>query len=125
MTFISNAENTSDKVFSHLEIRADFYEDGEVQHGRFFDTLQVTDEYQDTGEVTLSRIKKMAIADHTPNLQKKFRIWRCDIPRALKNGKRSLDRIRNTWCKVKLQLKASDNVSRNMEMHDVQVVYYN
>jgi len=128
-TFISNAESTTDKTFGNVEARADFYDKkGELQHTKFFDTIQVADEYQDTGEVKLSNVRRMALMEHTPNTQKKFRVWRCDIPRALKNGRRSMDRIRNTWCKIKLAMNkdtSEDAEASHAEIHDVQVVYYN
>lgn len=131
LTFISNAESTLDKIFTNLEMRADFYIGKELKHYNFFDTVQVWDEYQDTGEKKLNfntyfnNIPYNAVRQSFSNLEKKYRIWRCEIPRAMKSGKASLDRIRNTWCKVKLSMNinAAKQMQR-MEMHDVQVVYY-
>lgn len=121
-TFISNADSMWDKIFTNTEMRVDFYDYNEdtdkfdiVLHDQFFSTMQVTDEYQDTGEVDFAKKSPK----HS-NMEKKFRIWRTDIPRALKNGRESMNRIRNTWCKVKFTLK--DSV--RMELHDLGVVYY-
>lgn len=92
------------------------------------------------------------------NVKKKFRIWRIDIPRAKKwvaytqTEKQAMinsgqytsntvpgghlininDRIRNTWCKIKLTMNIpptnSEELenfhSHNMEMHDISVIYY-
>lgn len=92
------------------------------------------------------------------NVKKKFRIWRIDIPRAKKwvaytqaekqaminSGQYTSntvpgghlinvnDRIRNTWCKIKLTMNIpptnSEELenfhSHNMEMHDISVIYY-
>jgi len=121
LTFISNTDNTLDKTFTNLETRADFYdEENNLQHDRFFDTIHVWDEYQDTTESKLV-YKRLP----NQNTQKKFRIWRCEIPRAWKNGKRSQDRIRNTWCKIKLSMNTDkEKEPLHMEMHDVQAIYY-
>lgn len=128
ITFISNAESAQDKIFTNLDIRMDVYdENDELQHNKFFDTIRAWNEYQDTEEVALEHkyhpYNAPLVASNT---KKKFRIWRCEIPRAKKNGKTSLDRMRNTWCKILLTLnKDKGNDPLHMEMHDVNVIYYN
>lgn len=127
ITFISNSENTADKIFSNLEIRGDFYnESNELQHQRFFDSIQVWNEYQDTGETALIyKAYPYSGSAVGSNTKKKFRIWRCNIPREWKNGKRSLNRIRNTWCKIKLAMNTDSNAEPlHMEIHDINVIYY-
>lgn len=131
ITFISNAESLLDKIFTNLEMRVDFYLKGELQHYNCFDTIQVWNEYQDTGEQKLlfnsyfNQTPYKTVKQSFSNLEKKYRIWRYEIPRALKNGKAGLDRIRNTWCKIKLNMNIDPTKEmENMEMHDVQVVYY-
>lgn len=140
ITFISNAENTLDKIFTNLEIRADFRNaDDEIQHEKFFDTIRVWDEYQDTQETALTyKSYPYSESPISSNLKKKFRIWRCEIPRAAKaivtqdedgndvtSYKRTLDRIRNTWCKIKLSMNIDkEKEPLVMEVHDVQTVYY-
>lgn len=131
-TFISNAESVLDKTFTNLEMRADFYEGYKQEtpyliNDKFFDTIQVTTEYQDTGIQPL--VHKLYPDFSKSNTRKKFRIWRCDIPRAIKEGRVSLDRIRNTWCKVKISmntdvLNPEDIRTNHFELHDLQVIYY-
>lgn len=127
LTFVSNAESTVDKIFTNLEIRADFYNNDELLHEQFFDSIRVWNEYQDTGVTPLVFKNFPSYSDIKSNTKKKFRIWRCDIPRALRKvsetqSRRSQDRIRNTWCKIKLLMNTkSDN---RMELHDTQVIYY-
>lgn len=135
ITFVSNLEPTLDKIFTNLELRGDFYSndkdfeispDQNLDHFQIFDEIRVWNEYQDTGVTK-------------PNFKKKFRIWRCDIPRALKaqtgvdedgnvvyTNKRGMDRIRNTWCKIQLTMNKVKIpwVSHRMELHDVGVIYY-
>lgn len=130
-TFVSNPDYIYDKTFTNLEMRADFYHDDKdnegnitktLQHNAFFEKIQVWNEYQNTGEQALSY--KLWPSLQRGNVQKKFRIWRCDIPRALKDGKASLDRIRNTWCKIKLSMNMDNASNKHFEMHDLQVIYY-
>ena len=92
ITFVSNAEEPSDKIFNTVEFRADSW-NGSTLMNTTFDTLTVWNEYQ-TGTVSL-----VNTLDKPSTLKKKFRVWRANIPRAA-NTKR--DRIRNTWAYIKL-----------------------
>lgn len=125
ITFISNgiarSAVSNDKIFSNIEYRMDLKTDGYL-HEDSFDYIQVTDEYQDTGVVALSLLK-----NKPSNLKKKFRIWHIDIPR----NKGTRDRIRNTWCKIKLGMWGSTSTSfdeskknAKAELHDLNVQYY-
>jgi hypothetical protein len=155
ITFVSNADVLLDKLFTNLESRVDFYDQyGNLQHDVFFDTLRVWNEYQDTDYddyITFGeryKEERTTILNHKTfpyssagvgsNVKKKFRIWRVDIPRSSKKKEimvggvmqtvrvKSNDRIRNTWCKIKLEMnKVSDpNNTLGMEMHDIGVIYY-
>ena len=129
LTFISNADASEDKIFTNLEMRADFYVDGALDHRKNFDYIQVYNEYQNTGVRDLTFNYKTV-----SNLKKKFRIWRIDIPRALKSRLPrpvpGLNRIRNTWATIKLGMKAEgdeniENLSKTyMKLHDLVVQYH-
>ena len=130
ITFISNNDSAEDKIFTNIELRADFYADDTLLHNNSFNYIRAWNEYQDTGKVKL---------DYTmckpSNLKKKFRIWRIDIPRDKTNR---LDRIRNTWTKIQLGTYSDDefiksgisedvanNIKKsNMELHDLSVDYF-
>lgn len=125
ITFISNgiarSAVSNDKIFSNIEYRMDL-KTNDYLHEDSFDYIQVTNEYQDTGVVPLSMLKNMP-----SNLKKKLRIWHIDIPR----NKDTRDRIRNTWCKIKLGMWDSTNTlfddskkSAKAELHDLNVQYY-
>lgn len=130
ITFISNNDSAEDKIFTNIELRADFYADGTLLHNNSFNYIRAWNEYQDTGKVKLNyTICKPS------NLKKKFRIWRIDIPR---DKTHKLDRIRNTWTKIQLgtysndeftnsgiSKDVSDNIKKsNMELHDLAVDYF-
>lgn len=116
ITFISNADASEDKIFTNLELRSDFYINGELAHRKNFDYIQVYNEYQNTNKVNLTFNYKVA-----SNLKKKFRIWRMDIPRDYG----SMNRIRNTWTTVKLGMNDTEDLSKTyMKLHDLVVQYY-
>ena len=138
LTFISNADSSEDKIFTNLEMRADFYVDGNLNHRKNFDYIQAYNEYQDTGMRNLTFNYKTV-----SNLKKKFRIWRIDIPRALKDvvidGESrqipGLNRIRNTWATIKLgmnvpkptnqeDISLQEYQSTYMKLHDLVVQYH-
>lgn len=115
--FVSNGNSQGtagmDKVFTNLEYRMDIYDsDDTLLHDNSFNSIQVWNEYQDTGIVNISYIK-----DKPSILKKKFRVWRIDIPRSTINKR---DRIRNTWCHVKLW---STNYNKAI-LHDISMIYY-
>lgn len=115
-TYVSNQDPEIDKTFTNIELRADFYDSADnLCTYNFFDTIQVWNEYQDTGEVSLTY--KAATAS---NVKRKFRIWGINIPRDTKYKR---DRIRNTWAKVKLGFTPTTNVEK-FELHNISTVYY-
>lgn len=126
ITFVSNGKTSSgdmstiDKVYTNLEFRADKWSDkfnSILSSESPFDYIRVWNEYQDTGEVLLL---------NKPNkpspLKKKFRVWRIQIPRDAHNRR---DRIRNTWCKIKLGSSPKYNNGNNsfIQLHDAAVQF--
>ena len=125
-TFISNGIDDNlmdfDKIYSTIDYRMDMSDSTDYKHDNSLDIIRVYNEYQDTGEVDLQRVGATRFIYHKDsNLQKKFRIWRIQIPRDNKNGK-SLNRIRNPWCKIKLGSKGNDNLKAIL--YDLNVQYY-
>lgn len=151
MTLIGNQEPTTDKIFTNLEFRA--YIEGEGTYDKEkdkfsptlpFDYLEVWDEYQH-GILNLSDRNghdrfTHGNADGNASLNRKFRMWRCDIPRdnapiddvteskmGIKRFKvRPLDRIRNPWVYLKLEKKAAkeDGFLSKVEIHDIIGTYF-
>lgn len=164
MTLIANQEPQLDKIFTNLEFRACVEGEGTFKRtdeyhtlpnysplatysfipSLPFDYLEVWDEYQH-GMLTLSDKNGHDRYTHGTtegSLNRKYRIWRCDIPRdnypvkntlgyeeqlGIKRVKvRPLDRIRNPWAYIKLEKKAADkdSVLSKTEIHDIMVTYY-
>lgn len=149
MTLIGNQEPQIDKIFTNLEFRACIENEGSYDESadKFtpnlpFDTLEVWNEYQH-GILNLhNRVKGESFTHGKDSgiLSRKFRMWRCDIPRdnaavnteaeasmGIKRFKvRPLDRIRNPWVYIKLTKDAaSDNPSLNKtEIHDIMATYF-
>lgn len=149
MTLIGNQDPQLDKIFTNLEFRANVKEEGtyNVSNGKFtpylpFDSLEVWNEYQH-GILNLSNRNRGDRFTHGKDnsiLARKFRMWRCDIPRdnaevnsdteapmGIKRFKaRPLDRIRNPWAYIKLtKNSASKSLAQiNTEIHDIMATYF-
>lgn len=128
ISFISNGLDNKDmdfdKIFTNIDYRMDLFDStGAYLPEESFDTIRVFNEYQDTGDVTLKH--PVVIGEPTSynldemNLEKKYRIWRIQIPRDSTN---ILDRIRNPWCKITLSRNAQDN--NKAVLQDLNVQYF-
>jgi hypothetical protein len=100
LTFISNTDPTTDKIFNNLSWRTfDYNSDEELQPLSTFDTVRVWNDHQDTGEVQLVDTK-----NKPTNLKKKFNVFRALIPRdtqGMWKGK-GINRIRGVLAYIKL-----------------------
>lgn len=120
-----NPDSMLDKTFNNIEYLAsmtdmakyDANKPAESDVRESFDKLYVWNDYQ-RGEAYLTR-REMPPFD----LQRKFRIWRANIPRDM-NDPHKLNRIRSPWIHLRL---IKDNVSENnpyiMEFHNLLVRY--
>lgn len=172
ITLVGNPEPQIDKIFTNLEFRACITGEGNIMYDTFdstfdstfhssgkekfnpylpFDLLEAWNEYQH-GFVTLSnKNDSSAMTHHTSDmdasLKRKFRMWRCDIPRnnavldkdredevtypysqdselnISRFYRKPQDRMRNPWIYLKLQ--KTRNVSRKCEIHDFVMTYFN
>jgi hypothetical protein len=127
-------EPYSDKVWTNLEYRTDFYRildsDGnavaaeeEFTSDRYYlpnvtyDYMRFWNEYQTTADEAHYNFKP----------EKKFRLWRLQIPRAIKEGRNKfgLDRIRNPWMNLIFKKRYdSTNNTDLMQIHDITAIYY-
>lgn len=123
-TFISNGSGEGvmdfDKIFSTIDYRMDISSEGALQHGKSLDFIRVENEYQDTTELPMSKVKVVnkPFQHDVASLQKKFRTWRIQIPR----NYNSLDRIRSPWCKI--TLGSNGDTPSQAVLHDLNVQYY-
>lgn len=126
-TFVSNGKggqadlSTVDKIYNNIDFRADKWSDkldSILSSESPFDYVRVWNEYQDTGEVLLTNLP-----DKPSILKKKFRVWRMTIPRDANNRR---DRMRNTWCKIKLGSapRYNNGNSSFIQFHDVGLQYF-
>ena len=162
MTLVGNPDPLLDKTFTNLEFRACVEGEGPNREngsdGLFefylpFDSLEVWDEYQHgiaelqqkNGSGGMQHHMNDSMNDNpaTAALKRKFRIWRCDIPRdnapvpddmGLPRVKaRPLDRMRNPWVYLKLMKNVeSEEVDGEtiyhqlpkVEVHDMVMDYF-
>ena len=135
-----------DKIWTNFDYRADFYhvldENGAPQipeeylvngdaYGELcdlykenmtFSCYRIWNEYQTTGDVHLNCKNNMI-----DPVRKKFRIWRVNIARAMRDmtNKYGLDRIRNPWINLQLGKKGCDcNNQMLVQLHDIVVRYF-
>lgn len=87
------------------------------------DTVSAWDEYQRTGDVVVEW--RPRLGEEYPDARKKFRLWRMDLPRALKGGanRYGLDRLRNPWIYIRLTKSFKDG--RDMlHLHSAKATCY-
>lgn len=117
-TYICNEDVSYTKIFDTIEYRADVYnKEGLLIHNKSFDWIKAANEYQNTGEKTLSQARRTI---NDISLRKKFRVWRGQIPR------QGRERIRNPWTSISLGFKKSLNEDDNMFhfiLHDISTKY--
>ena len=102
-----------DRIFNTVEIMADGLQtSGAYIPDLMFDSITVNNEFQSNTE-TLQRLVSKPC-----NLQKKFRLWRINIPRDFN----SMDRMRNPWLYVKLE-KTNESFDK-LVVHDFKISYY-
>lgn len=165
ITFTGNGSSNNtygfDKTFTNLEFRATIDTDGTLGiRDKFtpitpFDSIEVWNEYQH-GYSTLKNLTgHQSMVHHKDNdsaLKRKFRIWRCDIPRnnclldkvdtnsdsrkenetypyskdselgISRHIRKSNDRMRNPWLYFKLQKNTDTN--KRTEIHDIMTTYF-
>lgn len=154
MVLVGNPDPQIDKIFTNVEFRACVDGDGDLSGTTFapylpFDSLDTWNEYQH-GIAYLNNMRgHSAMQHHTKDneasLKRKFRIWRCDIPRD--NGdnldtfdetfdetfhplaraqKHPLDRMRNPWLYLRLRKDADENggSTKRVEIHDIMMTYF-
>lgn len=103
----------NDNIFNNIIFKSEMYDSNENDlPTKTLTHIEAFNEYQRTAKVPLILNK---------NVNRKFRMWRASIPRALENGNPSLNMMRGNWIKLKLSLENTDN--KKMILHDVGLYY--
>ena len=167
MILIGNPDPQLSKIYTNLEFRANVDKDGtkieaiDTFDDTFDDTfhpdgnnmafiptlpftnIEVWNEYQH-GIANFTESMANSYSHFKSNgessLKRKFRIWRCDIPRdnyPLVNGRdidddkgisryyrKPMDRMRNPWLYLKLTKEASEETMHRTEIHDIVMTYF-
>jgi hypothetical protein len=125
-TYICNEDSTYTKIFDTIEYRADIYKNDGITllHNKSFDWIQAHNEYQNSIRSSLSQLRRKT-TDSTfrgVSLDKKFRVWRAQIPRQAY----SRSRMRNPWTAITLGYYTSATMDDNkfkMVLHDISTKY--
>lgn len=116
ITLIVNPDPLATKVFNNLEWLTEVYDEDNNVHNESFTSLRITNDYQDTGVVSLT----------STNLKRRLRRWRYTIGRALytetgANQTRNDARIRDSYMKLKLEFNNAS--ARRFIAHDIITSY--
>lgn len=120
LTFVSNTDPTTDKIFNNLSWRTfDYNSVDELQPLSTFDTVRVWNDHQDTGEVSL-----INTSGKPSNLKKKFNVFRALVPRDTQGSwiGRGLNRIRSVLAYIKLSRNQSN--TDKMIFNDFDVDFF-
>lgn len=110
ISFISNQNPTTVKVFDTVDLRADIYNQQDIlMNISPVKKIVASNEYQSSQQELDNK-----------NMRKKFRIWRATIPRCSPQIGKIKDRIRNLWAEIKLYGNDDNN---RVIIHDVSVKY--
>ena len=115
ITFLMNPEFEGSKIFNNLNFKAELYKDNvdEFVNGVTYtlplDAIQVWNEYQNTGKVSLV---------YGSNIARKFRDWNLWIPRSEAN---IMDRIRGNSIYCTLFIDNTEN--NKLILHDINLLY--
>ena len=121
VTYRVNPNPYGDKIFSNIEYRADMFDSDNELTNNTFDKLKVWNEYQ-SNEINIQKNE----LDTYPDIQRKFRVWRLDIPRdrVSEDNPYGLNRMRNPWLFIKLTKNNDDENTQRMEFHNMDVTYF-
>lgn len=160
MTLVGNPEPQIDKIYSDLQLRANVQGDGIDRSSEStskltiyfhlpFDSLEVWNDYQHGISALQTKQSLRPMSDKSDSivseLQRKFRIWNCQIPRnnyplsgtypsdtpddvlgITRFKYRPLERIRNPWVYLKLSRipKEVETSLPKAELHDISLEYF-
>ena len=113
ITLIVNPSAGDMNIFTNLEWLTEVYNLVDNMVGETFTGLRISNDYQDTGDITLT---------NASNIKRRIRTWRHTIGRALfdENGvalTRSDARIRDSYIKLKLEFNNTN--ARKFIAHDI------
>ena len=114
-----NPNPYTDKIFSNIEYKADMFDSSNNLTDSTFNKLKVWNEYQ-SNEIEISK----DTLDSYPDVKRKFRTWRLDIPRdkISSDNPYGLNRMRNPLLYIELLKNYEGN--QRMEFHNIDVTYF-
>ena len=114
-----NPNPYTDKIFSNIEYKADMFDSSDNLTDSTFNKLKVWNEYQ-SNEIEINK----DTLDSYPDVKRKFRTWRLDIPRdkISSDNPYGLNRMRNPWLYIELLKNYEGN--QRMEFHNIDVTYF-
>lgn len=113
ITLLAHPNIDADVIFTNAEYKMEMRDiSGNDLPNKTFTNIRLWNDYQDTEDIQLV-IKG--------NVNRKFRSWKIQFPRAKYNGSKSRDRVRNPWSFIKFTLNNPDG--NKMIAHDLNIIY--
>lgn len=148
---VCNPEPLNSKIFTNVEFQSIIEKDGKDANNTFnfnmpFSKIEAWNDYQHGINILKSKEDKPYLhntKDSSTVLNRKFRLWRCDIPRnnaettedvnlinegysITREKKKAIEWMRNSWIYMKLY-KGFDNESlpnNKVQFHDIKLTYF-
>ena len=129
ISYICNEDPTYTKIFDTLEYRMSVYDkNNNYLPNKTFDIIRAVTEYQDTGTRALTTKRNRITTDKTlmqdVSSRKKFKVWRCQIPRDSITNNRA--RLRDQWAKITLGFTRDNTAENNyfsIKVDDISTKY--
>lgn len=114
-TYVCNDNPANTKIFDTVEYASDCWDkDNNLLPFKTFDWIRANNEYQDSTNKKLSQLRRTTDV----SLRKKFRKWRCQIPRM------NRERMRNLWNFITLGFnKDTSNNNFKCVIHNISTKY--
>ena len=148
---VCNPEPLESKVFTNVEFQSIMENDGTDNKESFkfntpFSKIEVWDDYQHGIDTLKSQNNKPYLhntSDNSTVLNRKFRLWRCDVPRdnadvdtdknlinegysITRENPRAFNWMRNTWMYMKLYkgFDKDELVNNKVQIHGIKLTYF-
>lgn len=113
ITLLAHPNIDADVTFTNAEYKMEMKNiSNDDIPNKTFTSVRLWNEYQDTEHVPLV-VRR--------NVDRKFRSWKVQFPRAKYNGSKSRDRIRNPWVFIEFTLNNPNG--DKMIAHDLNIIY--
>jgi hypothetical protein len=126
ITFITNENPSLFKTFNNLSFFSEVYDtNGNNLTAETINRIQCTNDYQDTGLISLQVSNGVLYTDPTNRIKRFNREWKLDIPRDINNPAYTSIKPRMKDNYIKTKLSFSNNNDKKIILQDIVTEYTN